>query len=338
LADSAPTITVAIPTYNGERHLAEALRGILAQDVAFDLLICDDRSDDRTLELVRAEAGDRARIVTGSERLGLAANWNRCMAESRTPWVAIFHQDDVMRPGHIRNQLSAVREEHPWPLGLLTSPSDVVDEQSKPVSNDVVQHGGRAVLLETPSDRAIVRHDRVLAFPPGAFTRRLSRGNDLRCSGVTTNKAAHQAVGGFDPSYRYVVDWDFWLRVSERFGVAALLGPATVSVRWHAASETHRFKATFDDLEETERLATKQTTLDERFLKVKLGRAYLNRAYDALHAGRIELARQALRRSVRLAPSLLTTILVDPRLAAQMGALVLAPGLARRWFSSSRED
>src|SRR3954471_3856314 len=92
-----PALTVAVPTYNGARHLGDALRGILAQEgVAFDLLVCDDRSDDETLEVVRSVAGDRARVSVSSERLGLAGNWNRCVALSRTPLVAVFHQDDLM--------------------------------------------------------------------------------------------------------------------------------------------------------------------------------------------------------------------------------------------------
>ncbi|MDR3621125.1 MAG: glycosyltransferase [Paludisphaera borealis] len=327
-----PTITVAIPTYNGERHIAEALRGILTQeDAAFDLLVCDDSSDDRTLERVRAEAGDRARIVTGSERLGLAANWNRCMAESRTPWVAIFHQDDVMRPGHLRDHLDAIERERPYALGLIAGPADVVDESGKPVAADVVDPGG-------VPDSTGAGPGRIGLYQPGGFVRSLASGNILRCSAVTTNKRAHEIVSGFDSSLRYVVDWDFWIRVAERFGVAWCNGPPTVSVRWHPDSETHRFKATLEDLEESERIAAKFPILDHRTCRRKLGRAYLNRAHDALHAGRIELAREALGRSVRLAPSLVATILADPRLAAQMSVLALAPGVARRWFSSVRND
>ena len=99
---TSPILTVAVPTCNGARHLAEALRSILAQEgVAFELLVSDDRSDDDTLEVVRAAAGDRVRIEVNSERLGLAGNWNRCVALARTPLVAIFHQDDVMLPGHL---------------------------------------------------------------------------------------------------------------------------------------------------------------------------------------------------------------------------------------------
>src|SRR5438105_5006629 len=103
-----PQLTVAIPTYKGARHLADALRGILAQEgVAFELLISDDRSDDETLAIVHAAAGDRARIEVNGERLGLAGNWNRCIALARAPLVAVFHQDDVMRPGHLAAHAAA---------------------------------------------------------------------------------------------------------------------------------------------------------------------------------------------------------------------------------------
>ena len=98
--ERAPRLTVALPTFDGSRHLGDALAGILEQqDVAFDLIVSDDRSDDETLAIVRERTGDRARILVNSERLGLAGNWNRCVELSRTEWVAIFHQDDVMRPG-----------------------------------------------------------------------------------------------------------------------------------------------------------------------------------------------------------------------------------------------
>ncbi len=328
MADAEPKITVAIPTYNGERHLAEALRGILSQeDAAFDLLVCDDRSDDQTRDLVRALAGDRIRIEVNSERLGLAGNWNRCIALSRTPWVAVFHQDDLMKPRDLSTRLAAVACAG-GDSGLIAGRADVVDKDGRTVPPSLVEYGG---VSDDGSDRFI-------DYPPGAFVGKLARQNVLRCSAVTTNKRAHEAVGGFDPSFRYVVDWDFWVRVAERFGVTWISGPPTVSVRWHAASETHRFKAGLDDLEETERLLTRITTRETGSADRRLARAYLNRAHDALRAGRIDLARKALGRSVRLSPSIVKTILTDPRLAAQMGTLTLAPGIARWWYKADSND
>lgn len=318
-----PALTVAVPTFNGEAHLAEALSGILGQDCPpFDLLVCDDQSDDGTVALVRALAGDRARIEVNSERQGLAGNWNRCIALSRTPWVAVFHQDDLMRPGDLARRSKVL--EMPWtePPGLIAEPADVVDEEGRPLGQDVVEHGGPALPVAQP----------MIKLPPGAFSSLLAGKNILRCSAVTTNRRAHQAVGGFDPKLRYVVDWEFWLRVADRFSVVWINGDPTVSVRWHAASETHRFKAGLDDLEETEQMLSRRGIRPGR----RLARAYLNRAHEALRAGRVDLARCALGRAVHTSPTIVGSILADPRLAAQMTALTLSPNLAGRWFGRRR--
>lgn len=317
---SGPVLTVAIPTFNGSAHLAEALGGILDQRAApFDLLICDDRSDDATVAMVRERAGDRARIEVNAERLGLAGNWNRCVDLARTDWVAVFHQDDLMKPGDLARRLDALARPGAEGLGLLAEPADVVDGSGRVVPPSVVGYGGI-------DDRGATG---VVDFPPGEFSTRLAASNLLRCSAVTTKRRAHRALGGFDPAWRYVVDWDFWLRAADRFGVRWIVGEPLVSVRWHAGSETQRFKQGLDDLEESARLLALRGGLPGR----ALSRAYLNRAHDALHAGRVDLARAALGRAARTSPGATAAALADPRLLVQMGLLAVAPRLAGRWFA-----
>jgi GT2 family glycosyltransferase len=324
--ESHPSFTVAVPTCNGAAHLAEALRSIIAQDgVPFELVVSDDRSDDETLEVVRAVARDRARIAINPERLGLAGNWNRCVGLARTPLVAVFHQDDVMQTGHLRAHTRAFATDEA--IGLVASASAVIDGRGEPVPAHVVNPGGLG-----PEDRL---------YQPGELAADLVRGNPLRCSAVTLRRAAFEDVGGFDPSYRYVLDWDFWLRVSRRWKVAWLAG-ATVKVRWHPASETHRFKAGTSDLDETARLLEQLFAVDlidrpdvarlRRGADARLARAFLNRAHEGLRAGRTGLARDALRRGVRRSPGVLATFLRDPRLGVQMATLAAAPGLAARLF------
>ena len=324
----APRLTVALPTCNGARHLADALRGILAQQgAAFDLLVTDDRSDDETLAVVRAEAGDRARVAVNPERLGLAGNWNRCVTLSRTPLVAIFHQDDVMvDPGHLAAHLAAFAAEPE--LGFVCGAADVIDEAGRPVPASIVGRGDLG-----PSDRL---------YPPGAFVAELAVGNPVRCSATTLNAAAHAEVGGFDPSYRYAVDWDYWLRVARRRGVAWLARPA-VAVRWHPASETHRFRTGTTDLDEQVRLLADLYATDgprlpdarrlRRAADRRLARAFLNRAHVALKGGDPDLSRRCLHRALGFWPGILGTILRDPRLAAQMALVTIAPGAATRWLA-----
>jgi glycosyltransferase involved in cell wall biosynthesis len=307
-----------MPTCNGARHLREALAGILAQaDVPFDLVVSDDRSDDETLAIIGELAGDRARVSVNSERLGLAGNWNRCVSLSQTDRVAIFHQDDVMRPGHLAAHVRAFEADAR--LGLVASAVDMIDDLGRVIPASVVERGGCG--------------DRDRTFEPGAFLAELAVANPLRCSAVSLLKATHAEVGWFDPSFRYVVDWDYWLRVARAHPVAWLAKP-TVAMRWHGSSETHRFKTGTADLDETARLL-------ERFYRVegsrlseaprlrrqadrRLARAFLNRAYDASKSKNPGLARECLARAIRLSPAIiLAMIAADPRLAARMAALVL---------------
>ena len=281
-------LTVAIPTFNGARHLADTLRSILVQTgPAFDLLISDDRSEDETVAhaVALAGSGDRARVVVNSERLGLAGNWNQCVALSRTPLVAVFHQDDVMRPGHLAAHAAALAADPR--IGVVASAADVIDDEGRPVPGSVVGRGSLGSV------------DRF--FEPGAAVAAMSVENPLRCSAVTLCAEAHADVGGFDPTYRYVVDWDAWLRIARRWSLAWLARP-TVGIRWHPASETHRFKTGTADLDEAARLVEAVFTQDgprwpdasrlRRAADHRLARAFLNRAHDALKSGEAALARR----------------------------------------------
>ncbi len=166
-------------------------------------------------------------------------------------------------------------------------------------------------------------------------------GNPLRCSAVTIRQGGPAEAGGFDPSYRYAVDWDFWLRIARHRPVAWLARP-TVAVRWHPASETHRFKAGTTDLDEQLRLlddlyareaaAWPNARQLRRAADRRLARAFLNRAHELLKSGDPNLARQCLKHAVSLSPGILATIARDPRLAVQMAALAVAPESAGRLF------
>ena len=317
-----PSLTVALPTFCGARHVGDALRGILAQrGPEFNLLVSDDRSDDDTLDVVRRLAGDRARIEVNADRLGLAGNWNRCVDRAETPIVAIVHQDDVPRPDHLATHLAAF--DGTPDLGFTAGATEVIDADGLPISPTVIERPDLG-----PADRV---------YPPSGFVAELAARNPVRCSAVMLRAEALRAVGGFDPSYRYAVDWECWLRLSRAFPVAWIARP-TVAVRWHPESETHRFRRGTDDLIEVARLFDQIHSRDAALLPnprrsrrqadTFLARAFLNRSHQALRAGDAPLARRCLARALSTRPSILGAIFRDPRLAGQMLALGLSPRLA----------
>jgi hypothetical protein len=288
-------------------------------------VISDDRSDDNTLAVVSAIAGDRARITVNSERLGLAGNWNRCLALADAPLVAIFHQDDVMLPGHLADHAAAFTAD--LHLGVVASAADLIDDGGAVITGTAIERGGLGAAGRT--------------FGPGALLPELAVGNPLRCSAVTIRAEAAAAAGGFDPSYRYALDWDFWIKIARLFPVAWRARPS-VAVRWHASSATHGFKSGTTDLDEQLRLLDDLYTRDgaawpdrkgrRRAADRRLARAFLNRAHVLLKGGDVDRARECLKRAVGLSSSALATIAGDPRLAVQMTALAVAPRAAGKLF------
>lgn len=105
--NSAPVISVVLPVYNGEKHLAEAIGSIFAQTFAeFELIIIDDGSTDGSLRILRKYKKLDARIrLISRENRNLAATLNESIDIARGEWVARMDQDDIALPQRFERQL-----------------------------------------------------------------------------------------------------------------------------------------------------------------------------------------------------------------------------------------
>ncbi|HEY8572370.1 glycosyltransferase family 2 protein [Phenylobacterium sp.] len=96
-----PTVSIVTANYNGARHLAAAVRSVLAQTLrSWELIVVDDCSTDDSLAVIEAAAGGdpRVRVIVQARNGGPAAARNRALAEARGRWIAVFDSDDLMAP------------------------------------------------------------------------------------------------------------------------------------------------------------------------------------------------------------------------------------------------
>src|SRR6185369_10026020 len=103
----APLISVALPVYNGEKYLAEAIDSILAQTFTdFELLIIDDGSTDNSLAILKQykQRDDRIRLIARENR-NLATTLNDLIDLAQGEWVARMDQDDIALPHRFEKQL-----------------------------------------------------------------------------------------------------------------------------------------------------------------------------------------------------------------------------------------
>ena len=113
MADEEPILTIAIPTFNSAHFLPDAINSIMRQGLNdFEILICDNASEDQTEELISSLQNRRIRYLRNRTNVGAQENGNLCMANARGRFVKLLCADDVLLDGVLRKQLM-ILQEHP---------------------------------------------------------------------------------------------------------------------------------------------------------------------------------------------------------------------------------
>lgn len=101
-----PAISVLLTAYNRERLVADAIRSVLDQSFAdFELVIVDDGSNDRTLEVASSFNDARISIVRHEINRGIPAARNSALDHAAGKFVAWLDSDDIARPNRLAEQL-----------------------------------------------------------------------------------------------------------------------------------------------------------------------------------------------------------------------------------------
>lgn len=101
---TTPRVSLAMPVYNGENFIREAIDSILAQDFTdFELIITDNASTDATEEICRdyASRDARVRYHRNEKNLGAAPNYNLGYELARGTYLKWCPHDDYMSPNFL---------------------------------------------------------------------------------------------------------------------------------------------------------------------------------------------------------------------------------------------
>jgi glycosyltransferase involved in cell wall biosynthesis len=141
-----PRLTFAVPVFNGERYLADALESILAQTAGdFELLIGDNASTDGTLRICEtlASRDERIRIVRSEMNRGAAWNYNRLVELAGGEFFKWHPHDDLLAPPFAARCLERLQA-HPDEV-LCYPGTQVINERGEATHDD-------------PDDALPVRH------------------------------------------------------------------------------------------------------------------------------------------------------------------------------------
>ena len=212
-----PPVTIVIPSRDRPGYLRRAVAAALAQhDIEVEVVVVDDGSAVPVAEsLARtvAAADGRVRVLRHETSQGVSAARNHGLAAAEGEWVGFCDDDDIWAPDKVPSQLLAAKaDDAPWtcsgavavdpglePLYVMRTPADGVDTACELLRANIIPGGGSSVVARTE----VVRD-----------------------------------VGGFDPDFSALADWEMWIRLGaagplasvDRPSVAYLVHPDAMSI------------------------------------------------------------------------------------------------------------
>jgi glycosyltransferase involved in cell wall biosynthesis len=111
MSSDKPRVTVAVPVYNGDRYVSEAIDSILAQTFwDFEVIICDNASTDRTEEICRGYAVRDPRVTYRRNEVnrGIHRNFTLAARLSRGEYFMWLSHDDKLAPEFLEQCVAAL--------------------------------------------------------------------------------------------------------------------------------------------------------------------------------------------------------------------------------------
>lgn len=114
-----PDVSIIVPARNEEANIAACLKSLTSQNgVAFEIIVADDGSTDRTRQVAQSFAG--VRVIspeaplhgwTGKNNALVAAVKEAGLNEARAPWLLFTDADTIHAPGSLSRALEEARNE-----------------------------------------------------------------------------------------------------------------------------------------------------------------------------------------------------------------------------------
>lgn len=105
---SGKLVSILIPAYNAEKWIAATIRSAMAQTwEPKEIIIVDDGSTDRTLEIARQFESESVRVVK-QENQGASAARNKAFALSGGDYIQWLDADDLLAPDKVSKQMEVV--------------------------------------------------------------------------------------------------------------------------------------------------------------------------------------------------------------------------------------
>jgi len=201
MSDTAPLVSICIPSYNCSEFITEAIDSVYNQSYQnIELIITEDGSTDNSVEVIYKALERKPENISVifeilPQNTGIAENYNLLLTLARGKYIKILPGDDYIHPTCIAKKV-AVFEAFEGDLALVFSARNVITRSGKQVMTARFFSKGQIDSRELI--RKCVIGGTNLIGEPGA---------------VLFRKSVSDEIGFFDARWSYTGDIDFWSRI-----------------------------------------------------------------------------------------------------------------------------
>lgn len=217
------TYSIIIPTYNGASFVKFAIESALNQTrKADEIIISDDNSIDNTIDICK-QYEDKIKIfINENGPSGFVNGWNNAIAHASSDYIALLHQDDILKPEFLEEIDNAVKT---YPnIKHFFVPCNYIDSEGKSIVEPTYCDGN----IHKYTGKEYVKAYQTIGRPALIHIH--------RCPGVVTHKDIFK-ICKYNKLAGHIADDDFFYRVGQYTDVIGILKPLA-SYRLHVKSET----------------------------------------------------------------------------------------------------
>lgn len=243
-----PILTIVTPVHNGETYIAETIESVLNAkiDIAYEYIVLDDGSTDLTANIL-SNYRNYVKIFSHSN-IGEAATVNRGIENAKGDYILIVNADDPFLTKDLISKAYKILINDSSIVAIYPD-WKIIDQFGKTIRNRI---------LPNYSDEILIGLCRCLPGPGTIFRR-----------------DAALKIGGRRLNWKFVSDYDFWLRLSR---VGKIIRLPEILAQWRENLNSTSITSRGSEMA-TERIKVIEVFLNENQMPVKLRQMALGNCY-----------------------------------------------------------
>jgi len=198
-------ISIITPVYNGANYIEQTINSVLKADLSipFEYIVIDDGSTDQTLGIL--ESFKSTVQIFRQKNVGESATVNRGLEIASGKYVLVVNADDPLLTAELIYRAVAILEDDASIVAVYPD-WKIIDESGETLKIN---------LLPEYSDEVMIGHCKCIPGP-----------------GVVFRRDAALKIGGRRIKWKFVGDYDFWLRLRREGKIERLPG---VLAQWRSS-------------------------------------------------------------------------------------------------------